>query len=238
MGLRSTLSGRHNLRAMKVLRLAVVGLVLVGVLVTTYATFLRRGEEARRAGSARNLRQWGIALNLYLIDNKNQLPATGRAPVTSEQEDAWFNALPPYISQKPLAELPPGERPRPGVASLWVDPATKPVRAWDPEVYYFNYGMNSALQPEAGVRSFRIYEIPHPELTVFLTEVDGFEPSTGPEDVAFRHGRARPHSPEAKSHVLFCDGHVQAVNRAELVDDPSARSTRAAEEGSVSWFME
>lgn len=223
---------------MKFLRVAVVGLVLVAVIAVAASIFLRRGEEARRAGSARNLRQWGIALNLYLIDNKNQLPATGSVPVSAEQEDAWFNALPPYVSQKPLTELPAGERPRPGVPSLWVNPSTKPVPAWDPEVFYFNYAMNSALQPEKDIRSFRIYEIPHPAHTVFLLEVEGFVPFAGPEDVVFRYGSPRQHSPEAMAYVLFCDGHVQLVKRSELVDDPNSRRASAAEAGKISWFME
>jgi len=219
------------------LREILIALAIVAVLGAVLATiFLNQQAEARRVASSHNLQQWGIALNLYLIDNENQLPEVGRDPVTSAQKKAWFNALPPYISQTPLAELPAGQRPRPGVPSLWIDPATKPVKVWDPEVFFFNYGMNKYLQPVEGTRSFRIYEINYPANVVFMTEVAGYTPGIGPEDVVFRHDGAKPTSPKAEAHVLFCDGHVQFVPRQQLVNDPNALSAAAAETG-VSWFQ-
>lgn len=210
--------------------------ILVVLAVVLTGMFLKNQAEAQRTASSRNLQQWGIALNLYLIDNENQLPDTGREPVTPEQTRAWFNVLPPYISQPALTDLAPGNRPRPGVPSLWIDPASKPVRVWDPEVFFFNYGMNKFLQPVEGTRSFRISEISHPAHVVFLTEVAGYLPAIGPEDVVFRHGGAKPTSPKAEALVLFCDGHVELVTRQVLVNDPNARSAAAAETG-VSWFQ-
>jgi len=215
-------------------RIAALALVLVVLAAVGLASISRRGEEAKRAGSARNLQQWGISLNLYLMDNNNQLPGIGGTPITPDQKDAWYNALPPYLSKPALAELPEGQRPRPGVPSMWIDPTTKPVRVWDPAVFYFNYAMNRALQPETGVRSFRIYEISHPGNVVFLTEVDGYSPWASPDDVVFRHGGAKPSSPRATAHVLFSDGHVQSVQRAVLVDDPASRLAKSAAEG-ISW---
>ena len=210
--------------------------ILVVLAVVLTGLFLKNQAEARRAASSRNLQQWGIALNLYLIDNENQLPETGKDPEPPEQKTAWFNALPPYISQPALADLPPGSRPRPGVPSLWIDPASKPVKVWDPTVFYFHYGMNKFLQPVEGTRSFRISEISHPSRVVFLTEVAGYVPAIGPEDVVFRQGGAPPTSPTAETLVLFCDGHVEFVTRQVLVNDPNARSAAAAETG-VSWFQ-
>ena len=218
---------------MREILLALGILVVLAVVVT--AILFKQQADAKRVASSRNLQQWGIALNLYLIDNENQLPEVGKEPVTSEQKKAWYNALPPYISQTALADLPSGERPRPGVPSLWIDPSTKPVKAWDPDVFYFNYGMNKYLQPVEGTRSFRIYEINYPANVVFMTEVAGYTPAISPEDVVFRLGGS-PNSPKAETHVLFCDGHVQLVTRQQLVNDPNALSAAAAETG-VSWFQ-
>jgi len=219
------------------MREILIALTIAVVLAAVLAgIFLKQQGEARRVASSHNLQQWGISLNLYLIDNENQLPEVGQDPVTSEQKKAWFNALPPYISQTPLADLPIGKRPRPGVPSLWIDPSTKTVKSWDPEVFFFNYGMNKFLQPVAGTRSFRIYEINFPANVVFMTEVAGYSPGIGPEDVAFRHDGPKPASPMAEAHVLFCDGHVQFVTRQKLVSDPEALSAATAETG-VSWFQ-
>lgn len=205
-----------------------------GVLAALAATFLAilGGQKTRSesVAAARNLQQWGIALNLYLIENGNQLPEVGGTPVTESQPRAWFNALPPYISEAPLAGLPPGGRPRPGGPSLWIRPGTKPVKIWDPVVYYFNYGMNASLQPDAGVRSFRIYEINFPANVVFLAPIDDYSPAAVPANVVFSKGR------DAAAHILFCDGHVQAVPRSSLLA-PAALTAAAAESG-VSWFQQ
>ena len=214
----------------EILLAATVGVLLVAAAATW---FLARGKDATGAASARNLQQWGIALNLYLIDNENQLPETGATPIEAAQLKAWYNALPPYLSQTPLADLPPDQRPRPGVPSLWIDPSLKPVRIWDADQFFFGYAMNQALQPQAGVRSFKINELNYPGNVVFLTEVNGPDPFVTPETVVFRHG-SRPNSPSAIAIVLFCDGHVAPVTRAVLVDDTVARSASAAENG-VSW---
>lgn len=209
---------------------SVVGLLLVAGGI---AWWVSRAKQASGAASARNLQQWGIALNLYLIDNENQLPEVGTVPVTAAQEKAWFNALPVYLSQTPLADLPPDQRPKPGVPSLWVDPNSKLPRIWDSEVFYFNYAMNRFLQPKAGVRSFKINELNYPGNVVFLTEVNDYEPGVTPDTVAFPHGPNQ--GPRAVTNVLFCDGHVAPVTRAALVDDPATRNAANAATG-ISWF--
>lgn len=212
-----------------------MAIIVVVLAVVVGTIFLKQGQDALRVSGSRNLQQWGIALNLYLIDNDNQLPDVGEAPVTPEQNRAWYNALPPYISRPLLADLPPGERPRPGVPSPWIDPASKPVRVWDASQFYFEYGMNQALQPDAGVRSFRIYEIDSPAHVVFMAPTRGYLPAVTPETVVFRYG-GKPTSPKAETFVLFCDGHVEAVTRARLVDDPAVRRAASAAGGNLSWF--
>jgi prepilin-type processing-associated H-X9-DG protein len=215
----------------EILLLSIVGICLI---ISATGWFLSRGSDAYAAQSARQMQQWGIALNLYLIDNQNQLPETGITPVTAGQTLAWYNALPPYIGQTSLAKLPPGSRPKPGVESLWIVPGQKEPRAWDPEVFYFNYAMNQFLQPDPEARSFRIYEVDFPQNVVFLTEVDGYEPTCNPDLVDYRFGDDGQ-SPRAIANVLFCDGHVQPVSRAQLSDDPASRLAATAKAG-VSWF--
>lgn len=214
---------------------AVVLFVLATVLGTIW---LGQQEEAREAAGARNLRQWGIALNLYLMDNDNRLPDVGRNPVDKEQTNAWFNALPLYISQTPLAALPEGERPRPGVPSLWMNPQFKARRIWDPSEFFFAYGMNRFLQPDPTLRSFTISELDHPAQVIFLSEKEGFSPDLTPEEVVTLWGKARPNSPMAKALVLFCDGHASSARRAELVDDPASLKAQNLEAGGISWFKE
>lgn len=216
------------LPSMRVLRISICAIVLVAATVTIIAVLARQKEDTTRIANARNLQQWGIALNLCLIENNNQLPEVGRTPVSADQTKAWFNLLPPYISEKPLADVPEGERPRPGVPSLWIRPDTKAVKVWDPSVFYFNYGMNRGLQPDDNARSFRIYEVSFPGNVIFLAPVSDYSPGANPEDVVFQN----PSAPFA--HILFCDGHVEAVPKEKLIG-PDSLSADAAKTG-PSWF--
>ncbi len=214
----------------------IAAIVVASILAIVLATVLtRQREDGLRATASRNLQQWGIALNLYLIDNGNQLPELGGDPVNEEQVAAWYNALPPYLARPSLASLPAGNRPRPGVQSLFISPASKPVKIWDPEVFYFNYAMNRFLQPEEGVRSFKIFELEHPSSVVFLGEVDGFVPWMEPGDVVAAWGGKSPK--RASGYILFCDGHVELVLRTVLVS-PESLQAAAAAEGNLSWFKE
>ncbi|HEY5793168.1 MAG TPA: hypothetical protein VIS74_07705 [Chthoniobacterales bacterium] len=210
--------------------------VILGMLaVIVSAIFLKQQGDARLVAGSRNLQQWGIALNLYLIDNDNQLPGVGGVPVAPEQTQAWYNSLPPYISGTPLADLPPGKRPRPGVPSPWIDPASRPVRVWDASQFYFEYGMNQALQPDSRARSFQIYEIDSPAHVVFMAPVSEYAPAATPGRVVFRYG-GNPGGPNASAFVLFCDGHVEKVTRARLVQAPASRLAASVAAGKLSWF--
>lgn len=201
--------------------------ILAGLVVTLVVNTSRLQAETVRVASARNLQQWGIALTLYLLENGNQLPDVGSTPVSPNQAKAWFNVLPPYISEKPLSELPPGSRPRPGVPSLWIRPAAKTVKAWDPGVFFFNYGMNRYLQPLDNARSFRISELNFPGGIVFLAPTEDYIPAAEPGNIALPAN-------EGAAHILFCDGHVQLVPGPVLVDPTTLAADRAR--SGVSWF--
>jgi prepilin-type N-terminal cleavage/methylation domain-containing protein len=136
--------------------------ILAGMLLPALA---RAKERASRTNCLNNLRQWGLALNMYLDDN-NQVYPWPRLQVsgTTTQDnpmwqdlitahnngtggDVWFNALPPYVASSPLYYY--GEE-NGGVASFYsaktifqcttakIDPNLVPT-----ERPIFDYGMNS-----------------------------------------------------------------------------------------------
>jgi prepilin-type N-terminal cleavage/methylation domain-containing protein/prepilin-type processing-associated H-X9-DG protein len=104
-------------------------LVVIAIIAILAAMLLPALAKAKEKGSRiaclSNLRQWGMALNMYLDDNQNVFPdfsiptTAAGAPGGYNQDNinwayltafqaagsgngAWFNALPPYVSQKPL----------------------------------------------------------------------------------------------------------------------------------------
>lgn len=214
------------------------GGILVVLTVVLFLVWGRQDSGAQQAQAVRQLQQWGIALNLYLLDNDNILPAVGGLPISAEQNNAWYNALPPYLGRPALASLAPGERSRPGVSSFWVGPSSKPTRAWDEAEFFFGYAMNGFLQPDAKMRSFKVGELGRPGQVIFLGESAGFDPVLTPENVLTPWGPGRGKAPHSLAKILFCDGHVEPVPRSVLLDDPEVRSTQHLATGGISWFQE
>ena len=204
----------------------VLALVVVtaGLLLVGYAWHLSVERKRRELVSFHNLQQWGIALNLSLIDNNHRLPVVGPREPDPSATTAWYNALPPYLAQRPLADLPPSERPRPGTRSLWVDPLSRKTEAPTDGRTYFGYGMNRYLLPAKPGTALRIHDLENPADTVFLAEVSGTDPGATPAQTVFRRGPRAPH-PDARAYVLFCDGHVSMVTKGQLVDDPAVVDT-------------
>lgn len=211
---------------------------LLALALGLFTLFQKKEAGKKEAVAMRNLQQWGIALNLYLIDNGNELPGVGAEPVTAEQSTAWFNALPPYLSRKPLAGLPPAERPRPGVPSFWMNPAFKPRRVWDDSQFFFALAMNRFLQPDPALRPFRINELGIPSKVIFLSETESFSPALDPDGVYSAWKSPKPNTKGSASLVLFCDGHVELVPRAALLDPAALAAPAPGFNLPASWFKE
>ena len=112
-------------RGFTLIELLVVIAIIAILASLMLPALVRAKEKANNATCLSNLRQWGIALDMYLDDNNQTFPDfsiannTPGAPAGYDQDNihwpdlgafhsggngdsAWFNALPPYVSQKAL----------------------------------------------------------------------------------------------------------------------------------------
>jgi prepilin-type N-terminal cleavage/methylation domain-containing protein len=88
--------------------------ILAGLLLPALA---KAKEKAQRTACLSNGRQWGLALQMYAPDNREGVPTDGYtdppSPTypgsgqngTPDDPRAWFNALPPYMSQRTLSQF-------------------------------------------------------------------------------------------------------------------------------------
>src|SRR5271170_5692876 len=103
-----------------------IELLVVIAIIAILAALLLPGlalakQKAQQANCLSNLREWGLAQQMYVNDNKDTLPTDGMGPSgeyevagsqpayptppygTPDDPTAWFNVLPPNMAMKPLS---------------------------------------------------------------------------------------------------------------------------------------
>jgi len=176
-------------------------------------------ERAKSIKCTNNLRQWSIALAIYVDDHDDQIPRRGQGvrplSVVDRMED-WFNALPPILGLPPYSVL------STGTASNQVDgetvfdcPSVPPQK----EEIVLSYGMNLFLSPWNRLNPDRLGAISQPSSRVFLADgpliYSSTVPSSEPYSVQPRHA--------GNANVSFLDGHVRRFSGEYLgcgVGDP------------------
>jgi len=200
---------RH--RAFTLVELLVV-LGIVAVLVALLLPAMQRARQlALQVHCAANLKQWAWAAQAFAQDNNGDLPRRGQGwqPVaTIERTADWFNALPPYLGQKPYNELfHAGTMPVPGTLSVWI--CQESVRGQ--EQYFFSYGMNMGLSVWSAPYPDKITRVGPVASMVLLADSPATHCSVWPGNVMYspapRHG--------GRVNIAFLDGHVASYSGDE-----------------------
>ena len=171
---------------------AIIGVLAALLLVTLGQARVR----ARSANCVNNLRQWGMALQMYMNDYNDFIPRRGQGiqPVTilNRPED-WFNCLPSYLGALAFSNL---------VAAG----ATSPVFVDSTGPQFLPYAMNMYLSPWIRPQQHKFSEIPNPGQLAFMADAPGQYASTVPSQLGYsvnaRHA--------GRANVVFVDGHVQS----------------------------
>jgi prepilin-type N-terminal cleavage/methylation domain-containing protein/prepilin-type processing-associated H-X9-DG protein len=115
---------RKTARGFTLIELLVVIAIIAIIAAILLPVLNMARERAQQAACLSNMRQWGLADNLYIDDNNNLYPFPRYQSYASsadqdnpqwltipgyhrsgEGDDVWFNALPAYVSAQPLWQV-------------------------------------------------------------------------------------------------------------------------------------
>ncbi|MCG3181594.1 MAG: hypothetical protein BIFFINMI_03992 [Phycisphaerae bacterium] len=181
--------------------------------------------QAESAACQSNLRQWCIALQMYMNEHDDVIPRRGQGIQELSRIDRpedWFNVLPPQVGEPAYVDaVAAGRRVGDDRRSIFCCPSAR-----DPgSANYLPYAMNMYLSPWIRPRPHVLSEFTRPETVVFMADAPGPYASTVPSMLVYsvlaRHmGRA---------NLSFLDGHVESRSGTELgcgVGDPNLPDVR------------
>ncbi len=195
--------------------IAIIAL-LAGLLLPALA---RAKSKARSAQCVGNLRQWGLAFQMYAADNDDYLPRRGQGMqplVEIDRPEDWFNALPPYFGLPTFQLMATNHTAAAaGATSVFICPSAK-----DPGGSYFlPYGMNMNLSPWNLPQATKLGAVAQAVRVVAMAEAPGpyasTFPSTRPYSAVARHA--------SRLNILFLAGQVQGFLGTQVgcgVGDP------------------
>lgn len=218
--------------------IAIIG-ILAAIIIPTTA---KVREQAAKSRSSSNLRQWGTALHLYVAENKGLMPLRGPADrptwanVAAENDQArlaWYNTLPPYVSELPLHLLAADAVQQDRLyseKSIHRDPRAEFTDARKAGNPCFSYSLNSQLPTSrsggAGLSNtvrHPLNRFPSPSQTVFLFESRSNPNDGTPAELADNQsGRAYGHSRHVsyryggRVSMVFLDASVRTYRSSDI----------------------
>jgi prepilin-type N-terminal cleavage/methylation domain-containing protein/prepilin-type processing-associated H-X9-DG protein len=215
----------HAFTLIELLVVIAIIAILAALLLPTLAKAKQKGQSAE---CINNLRQWGLATQLYTGDNNEFLPREGvqtpdLAFLNNPARYAWYKELPELLNFPPYKDMPWRTNPTAALAkSIWICP-TNPRRCDASSVTnnLFHYCWNEALDGVGAndKNDVKITAIPNTSTTVLQFDTKNL-PAVGLDNFVHTnlHGKG--------ANISFVDGHAAHFN---------ARDFRATNNPNLIW---
>jgi len=196
-------------RAFTLIELMVV-IIIFGILAALLLPVLFRvREKARAAACLNNLRQWGIATQLYASEHADFLPNDG-TPNGTSVADGWYNDLPRVLGLPTYRQMP--WRTNAGIdpgRSIWICPSN---RKRSNGANLFHYCLNEHVNGTgAHNRRVRVANAPRPVATIWLFD-------NGKQAAVAQQNNVHTNLHNRGAQFLFLDGHAARFRNTEYWD--------------------
>jgi len=187
-----------------------VAITIIAILASLLLPALNRAKQAAKTTTClNNLRQWGLATQMFAAENDDLLPEDGSPNAINKDGHGWYNDLPLVLGLRCYEEMPwhTNAAVEPGKC-LWICPSN-PRRSNGTNL--FHDCLNEHVNGPGAHAQRKLSSIPNPALTVWLFD------NGGQAGVA-QQNNVHTNLHSGGANFTFLDGHSSRFSNREYWD--------------------